>query len=363
MTDKLTAWLNENPVFNGFLISTPENIYHWSGFSGSFGFLCWLSTGQKYLVTDGRYAETAAQLARKHDFEFIKFEPNFAEKLTTKIHGKIAGEDRLTLAELARFEKYFPSAEIIPQPSLLEDLRRVKTSDEIKKITAAQHHVDTVLISFLKENLQAGTSEQALNFRLQQVLQAEGRYGLSFPSIIAFGENSSRPHHTSGTRKLQLGDNILIDCGVTDDHYCSDMTRNFVFGQANPDYVQKYQHLLRAQEATHQQIKPGASTQEIDAFCRTELGTDAEFFTHSLGHGVGLEIHELPTLSPRKDYTLQAGEVITNEPGLYYPDQFGIRIEDLVLVTKTGADILSQTSRDLLSFDEAGQVQTLVKAG
>jgi len=140
------------------------------------------------------------------------------------------------------------------------------------------------------------------------------------------------------------------------------MTRNFVFGEVNPAYLTKYQLLLDAQIQTNRKITAGASTQAVDAFCRELLGKEAQFFNHSLGHGVGLEIHELPTLSMRQDYTLQAGEVVTNEPGIYYPGQFGIRIEDLVVVTQDAPQILSQTTKDLLSFDENGQVQTLINS-
>lgn len=360
MSQKLQSWLSDHPELDGFLVSAPANIYYLAGFSGSFGFFLVSKDGQRRLITDGRYAETALELAVQNDFQFVPYEKDFTQKFGEKLTGHYAVEDTLSLRELDKLKKLFPHLKMAPQSNVIEGFRRVKTADEIAKITTAQAHVDQVLIPFLRSHLKTGISEQALNFKFQQALQAEGRYGLSFPSIIAFGENSSRPHHVPGDRKLQLGDNLLVDCGVTHQQYCSDMTRNFVFGTPNPEYVSQYQQLLIAQQATQSQIKAGASSQKIDAFCRTELGHEAPYFTHSLGHGVGLEIHELPTLSARQDYTLQVGEVVTNEPGLYYPERFGIRIEDLLVVTDELPTILSQTPRDLLSFAEDGPVQILV---
>lgn len=342
---------------NHFIANSTENIFHLSGFWGSFGYFLRLENGKDYLITDGRYAEQAQKLAP----EFVLFDADFSEKFGKHITDQINCEDSLTLSGLKKLRKLFPNATFEPQENLIN--RRVKTADEISKIKIAQNHVDETLLPFLKENLKVGVTEQALNFKLQQVLQAEGKFGLSFPSIIAFGENSSRPHHVSTSRQLKWGDNILIDCGVTYGHYCSDMTRNFVFGDPDPEFVEKYQQLLNVQQATNLKITAGASTQAVDKFCRDQLGDQAEYFCHSLGHGVGLEIHELPNLSPRQGYTLQENEVVTCEPGLYYPGEFGIRIEDLLIVRTGKPTVLSHTAKDLLSLDEVGQVKMLVKSG
>jgi len=351
----LKDWLKNNPKYHSFLVSKPENIRYLTGFQGSFG---WFLAGQDILISDGRYSETAKQLA----VDFQLFDADFIKNFGDSITGKIACEDSLSLVQFNRLEKYFPKAKFTPQSGVVETLRRVKTDPEITKIATAQSHVDQVLLPFLKENLKTGVTEQALNFKLQQALQDQGKYGLSFPSIVAFGPHSSRPHHTSTNRKLKLGDNILIDCGVTFDGYCSDMTRNFIFGESSPEYLDKYKLLLDAQQRTQQKIIAGASTKNLDEFCRKALGDQSAYFTHSLGHGVGLEIHELPTLSTRSKDTLQVGEIVTNEPGLYYPEKFGIRIEDLLVVTESEPRVLSQFVKDLLSFDENGQVRPLVKA-
>jgi len=359
MKTKLNNWFAQNPELDGFLITKTENVYYMTEFWGSFGFVLILRSGETHLVTDGRYAEVATHLATAHNFNFQLFDSQFVDNFGTKISGKFACENSLSLGELGKFKKYFPNIKFSPQSQVWENLRRIKTADEIEKIITAQSHVDEILVSFFAQNLKAGITEQSLNFKLQQVLQSEGKHGLSFPSIVAFGENSSHAHHVSGARKLKFNDNILVDCGITHDRYCSDMTRNFVFGIPKDDYLAKYKFLRQAQEKTNHEIQAGASTKAIDAFCREQLGDEANYFTHSLGHGVGLEIHELPNLSPKTDFTLQADEVITNEPGLYYPGKFGIRIEDLVLVKEDHGEILSKTSRDLLSFGEDGNVQII----
>ncbi len=358
LTLMLQDWFQKNSEFDYFLVSKTENIYYFSQFWGSFGWLLISKDGKKTLITDGRYAETAQRL----DCAFRLFNADFTAKFGKSITRKVACEESLTLGSLEKLKKYFPKADFAPQKNIIETLRRVKNDTEIGAIEAAQDHVDNVLLPFLKVHLKAGITEQSLNFKLQQVLQSEGKFGLSFPSIIAFGENSSRPHHVSGERRLRLGDNILIDCGTTHNHYCSDMTRNFVFGESSAKYIAKYEMLLTAQQATNAKITAGASSQAVDQFCRDALGPEAPYFTHSLGHGVGLEIHELPNLSQRSDFTLQTNEVVTNEPGLYYPGEFGIRIEDLVLVTDDHPRILSRFPKDLLSFSEDGHVQILVKA-
>lgn len=357
---QLAAWLTESKC-NGILVTKPENIGYLTGFWGSFGVYLQTPKGQ-FLLTDGRYKAVAESLAKAEGFEFVLFEGTVPEKFVSQVSGPLWVEDTLSIAEFKRYRRWFKGSKLKAQAGAVESLRKIKSASELKIMKAAQTHVDAVLIPFLKENLQSGITELALKFKLDQVLQHSGQYDLSFDSIVGFAASSALPHYVSGDRKLKPGDNILIDCGVVHRHYCSDMTRNFVFGPAKQNYLKDYETLLQVQCETLSKVKTGVKAKNLDAFARENLGSLSEYFTHSLGHGVGLEIHEAPTLSARSKNILQTGEVVTIEPGIYKPENYGIRIEDTTIVQLGGNEVLTKTTKDLLSFDEAGQVQIIVRA-
>ncbi|NCP66838.1 aminopeptidase P family protein [bacterium] len=354
-TDNLAKWL-KNSEWDAFLVTNPQNIGYLTNFWGSFGLYLQTRSG-KYLLTDGRYSEVATTLT---DVEFIEYKGGIPEDFINKVRGKIAVEDTLTLAQFKNYEAWFKDSHLEPVAGVVEKLRRQKNNSELQIMRAAQMQTDKVLIPFLQQHLRVGISERQLKFKLDQALQAEGRFGLSFDSIIGFGPGSALPHYISGERALKDGDNILIDCGVIDRHYCSDMTRNFVFGKPSESYLKEFKDLLSAQIKTLKAVKAGVETANLDKMCRDELGDLAEFFKHSLGHGVGIEIHEAPTLSARSKEVLQVGDVITIEPGVYRPGHYGIRIEDCVIVEDSGFECLTKTTKDLLSFSENGGVQVLV---
>jgi len=357
---RLQAWLKASK-FDGILVTKAENIVYLTGFWGSFGVYLQTSKGG-WLLTDGRYSEQATSLAKKNGFNFVLFSGSDISAFTKHAKGILAIEDTQTVAELKRHRRWFKGIKLKAVSNTVETLRQVKTKNELQHMRDAQAHVDKVLLPFLEANLGAGLTEQALKFKLDQTLQAEGKYGLSFETIVGFGPGSAQPHYISGPRKLKSGDNILIDCGVVHKHYCSDMTRNFVYGEPKAEYKADYEQLLTAQTKTLAKVKAGVKAASLDKFCRQQVGELAELFTHSLGHGVGLEIHESPTLSSRSKDILQAGQVVTVEPGIYRAEQYGIRIEDNCIVTKFKPEILTQTTKNLLSFDEAGSVQSIIKA-
>ena len=355
----LDQWLQQNE-YQALLVTKPENIGYLTDFWGSFGVYLQTSSGARVLLTDGRYQETATALASARGYEFSLYQGGVPEAFTALTKANLAVEDSLTLAEFKKFENWFNRSTLTPESGVIEDLRRVKSETELNLMREAQAQVEAVLIPFLKANLKFGITEAQLKFKLDQTLRAEGRYGLSFESIVGFGAGSALPHYLSGDRPLDFGDNILIDCGVIDRHYCSDMTRNFIFGEGSKGYLADYTTLLQVQNKTLQQVKSGVKARDLDLGCREGLGDLAALFVHSLGHGVGLEIHEAPTLSKKSEDRLQTNEVVTIEPGIYKPDQYGIRIEDTTIVQPNGNKVLTQTTKDLLSFDEAGAVQTLL---
>ncbi len=225
-----------------------------------------------------------------------------------------------------------------------------------KHIRTAQAHIDDLLESFVPSILREGKSEKEISDALETAIRAGGKFELAFPSIIAFGEGAAEPHHEPrGDRFLKRGDPILIDCGAKYKGWCSDVTRMFCFGEPLPEFREKYEKVLRIHEEVLPQFLPGKRVKELDLFVRQELGFDEKYFIHGLGHGVGKEVHEAPRITsvfkkmvaPNPPEILKEGMVVTCEPGLYFPEKFGIRIEDILVVREGKPEILSKTPRML----------------
>ncbi len=337
------------PALDGLIITKPENIYHRTGFKGSFGLFIQPQKGKGILCTDGRYAEKAKALANKNNFRFQLVDQHFKKKFGKKITGTFGVEDSASLAKFSWLKKTFPSARFRTQKYTIEHLRRTKTPQEIQLISKAQNHIDKILVPFFKANAKSGVTEQELVFKFEHLIRNNGEFEIAFPTIVAFGPNSAIPHHEPNETKLRPHTPILIDCGAKYKGYHSDITRMFFFGNPTPEFQNQYLHLLSAQTKTLAKYKAAQKTKALDQYCRKQLGKDEKYFTHGLGHGVGLEIHELPSLSSQgKNYTLTKNDVVTCEPGLYYPGKYGMRIEDLVVVKEDGATVLSQTEKELI---------------
>jgi Xaa-Pro aminopeptidase len=341
-----------------FLITKSENIFWLTGFAGSFGFVI-KTKNTTYLITDGRYAEKAEKIchsdpanAGEESLTFILYDKDFKKNFGKTLKGKFSCEATLSLSEFKRYKSLFPNINFSPKSQIIERLRRTKTNEEITKTKTAQDHIDKILAPFLKANTKAGVTEKQLAFNLEHTIRNEGKFNLAFDAIVGFGENSAIPHHSPSERRLKDGDNILIDCGAKYQGYHSDMTRNFVWGNLNLEYKNKFNLCLRAQTETLAQYKPGQPIAALEQECRKILNEESQYFTHSLGHGVGLEIHELPTVSnrtPAKE-KLKAGDIVTCEPGIYYPGKFGIRIEDILVITEKGHEVLSKTPKQLIQL-------------
>jgi len=204
------------------------------------------------------------------------------------------------------------------------------------------------------EIIRPGITEREVSRRVRFASEVLGGEGESFPNIIASGPNSSIPHHHPGDRVLQRGDVVTVDLGAIVDGYCSDLTRNFFIGPPSPELERVYTTVLEANNAAIAAIRPGMTGQEADAVARAIINAAGygDYFGHGLGHGVGLEIHEAPRLSPLADDTpLAAGHIVTIEPGVYIPDLGGVRIEDYAVVTEVGAEVLSRYPKHLAVLD------------
>lgn len=349
---KIQTLVSQGPG-DGFLVTSPQNIFWLTGFTGSFAWV--LVKPQKCVfITDGRYFSQVKKSNISSFCDLVVLNQDFKESWSFHQKGIWGYESKMTFAEKKKIKSFFPSVSFRLNAPVLEKFRSEKDLEEIHLIGKAQKQVDDVLVPFLKKHLKTGISEKKLAFELEVALRKEGAYDLSFPLIVAFGENSACPHHHPTDKPLTPSTNILIDCGVIYQGYCSDMTRNFYFGVPDPSYQKNYEALRKIQEKVIARCQKGEKISSLESFCRQEMGKKEKYFTHSLGHGVGIEVHERPTISSRTPSRekLKNHQVITIEPGYYFPGKYGIRIEDLLVIKDQKPLVLSQTTKDLLCFPE-----------
>ncbi|MCA9926743.1 MAG: M24 family metallopeptidase, partial [Anaerolineales bacterium] len=258
----------------------------------------------------------------------------------------------VTLEEAQKLEMADTTIAWQSLPETVEPLRAIKTPAEIEAIRAAAAITDHAMMQ-VNEIARPGMTERELAWELEKIMREAGADSLAFPTIVASGPNSALPHYATGSRRLQPGDPIIIDMGAKLNGYHSDMTRSFFLGEkASVHYWELYHLVLRAQTAVLAQVRPGMTNKTIDSLARdiiTRAG-HKEHFGHGLGHGVGLDIHENPFLSPRspEDEIVSAGMTVTVEPGIYISNWGGIRIEDLTIITENGLESLSQCPKNPL---------------
>ena len=336
---------------SALLVTDKHDIFHFTGFQASFAFLIVLKS-KSYLFTDSRYQNPAQKLASEELTVIIAEDlPKQIQTIQVKhkIKTVVFQGSNLSYAKYRAFKRMFKSASFIADKSMISSQRAIKSATAIKKLAQAQAINELTLKSTLK-HLKPGITEiQLRNIMLIEALK-HGAEGFSFEPIIGFGKNSANIHHSPGKTKLKRDHLVLIDMGVQVDNYHSDMTRCFLPESASPLQIQTYETLLTAQSASIEAIQTGVTCKKLDDICRQVLKANphAETFTHALGHGIGLEVHESPTISsksPRKNQ-LEKNMVITIEPGIYIKNKFGIRIEDMLVVSDQG-------SKNLTNFPKA----------
>jgi len=319
-------------------------------------------------MTDSRYLEVAQSQAAQSTAEDSLWQvDDIGSKIVTKdMHElwdlkqftKIGLEDSLSYRVFTLIEESAGSTKVIPAKNWVEDIRSVKDAAEIERIKSAQAITDltfTHLCGFIK----AGMTEKEIALEIEYKVRKLGAEGTSFSPIVASGPNGSLPHAVPTDRVIELGDLLTLDFGASYGGYCSDMTRTIFVGgideageSVQPSVEQRkvFDTVLAAQQASLAAIKAGASAKEVDAAGR-EIIVEAgygDYFIHGTGHGVGLYIHELPNSSPRSEGKLNADEVMTVEPGIYLPGKFGVRIEDMVVVTDDGSLNITESPKDLM---------------
>ncbi|MGI6309012.1 MAG: M24 family metallopeptidase [Dethiobacteria bacterium] len=331
------------------LVTHRPNIFYLSGFSGSSGFL--LLTGQEALLyTDFRYLQQAREEAPS--FEIVPVEGGIdyskvAKFVSQKGFKKLALEEaHLTLREYRMLQKAVPGVEPFPLYNFFEGIRAKKEEAEVELIARAARIADDAWRNVFPL-LKPGISEREVADELEFQMRKQGAEKLAFEIIVASGERSALPHGVASSKIIGAGELVTVDFGAVYGGYCSDMSRTFIFGEPTAKQSEIYTLVLAAQEMALQAIKAGQKCADVDIMVRQyfqQQGYGA-YFGHGLGHGVGLEIHELPTLAPRGQGILQESMVFTVEPGIYIEKWGGVRIEDLVVLRPDGVQILTNSDK------------------
>ncbi|MEA2477847.1 MAG: Xaa-Pro aminopeptidase [Actinomycetota bacterium] len=336
---------------DALLVTNLTNVRYLTGFSGSNAQLL-LTRGGAIFFSDPRYAARAGDLVDGADIHIYQdaLSDVLPEHLNTAGVTKLGIEaDTMTVGELDRLGERLPGIRLEWTQGIVENVRRVKDAEEISFLKRAVELSDEAF-RWALDRIVPGVTERQLALDLEVKMRQSGADDVSFEPIVGAGTHSAHIHHTPSERAAEKGDLVLIDMGARFNGYCSDLTRTVVVGPATDDQRRIYELVLEAQTAGIRAISVGASGIEVDARARDVISSAGygESFGHGLGHGVGLDIHEAPRLHRTSADTLVASDVVTVEPGVYLPGSGGIRIEDIVVVTENGAEVLGHAPKDSL---------------
>ncbi|WP_129727183.1 Xaa-Pro dipeptidase [Ectobacillus funiculus] len=346
---KLRSMLRQEGI-DGLLLTNSYNRTYMTGFTGTAGVVL-LSAERALFITDFRYVEQAQKQAV--GYEIVQHTGPITEEVAKRAKElgitKLGFEqDTLTYSEYRMYGDK-TEAELVPVSGLVEKLRLIKTDAEIKILKEAAQIADaafTHILSFIRP----GVSELAVSNELEFFMRKQGAASSSFDIIVASGHRSALPHGVASEKLIETGEFVTLDFGAYYKGYCSDITRTIAVGEPSQDLKDIYDVVLEAQLRGLDGIRVGVTGKEADALTRdyiTEKGY-GQYFGHSTGHGIGLEIHEGPGLSIRSDTVLEPGMAVTVEPGIYIAGLGGVRIEDDVIVTKEGNEILTHSPKELI---------------
>ncbi|PFF10875.1 aminopeptidase [Bacillus cereus] len=335
---------------DGLLITKKENRQYATGFTGSAGAVL-ISTDQAVFITDFRYVDQAKSQIK--DAEIVMHKGNLEKEIAhqvSKLNIQKLGieENNMTLQQYKNLQKYV-QAEMIQVCEIIENIRIIKDTPEIEIMKIAANIADEAfhhILTFLKP----GISENTVRDELEFFMRKKGAASSSFQIIVASGVRSSLPHGVASNKIIERGDIVTLDFGALYDGYCSDITRTVVIGEPSEEFKKIYNIVLESLKRGTEAIKPGETAKRIDDITRnyiTEHGY-GQYFGHSTGHGLGLEIHEPLRLSQESKATLEEGMVVTVEPGIYIPNWGGCRIEDDIVITKDGYEVITKSNRELI---------------
>ena len=347
---KIKDYLEEKDI-DGFLIIKPQNIRYLSGFTGSNGQLL-ITKSKSYLFTDFRYIDQAEQ--ESSGYQIIKQEKKMIDAvkeicLQEKIKEMAFEEDQMVFKMYEAYYQALKPVSFVPASQFLSQIRAIKDQEEIlllKKATALADQAFKHILSYIKP----GVKEKDIALELEFFLRKNGAEAKSFDFIVASGSRGALPHGVASDKEIKAGELVTMDFGCIYDGYCSDITRTVGVGKLEDKQKEIYNIVLEAQRAGLDFIQAGVECQNVDSAAREIIARAGygEYFGHSLGHGIGLEVHENPTLAKGNEQKLQPGMVVTVEPGIYIPRFGGVRIEDMVLIQENYLEILTKSYKDLL---------------
>ncbi len=337
--------------FDALLLSEITNVGWATGFKGSSGWALVLPSGGRFL-TDSRYTLAAQEEVKELPSHTYANPVTPTQFLKSQIEAlgiqKLGFESQyVTYATYSDWAKAFAPVELVPAPDLVMPLRMVKTPDEVGRIRKACRLTDACL-EHVTRMIQVGVTEYDIALEIEFYFRRNGAE-LAFSPAVVSGERSARPHGKPSERMLQRGDFVTLDFGAKVDGYCADMTRTFVVEEASDRHREIYNQVLRAEVEAIEAMRPGIPAKEVDALSRRILAEKdlAQYFGHGLGHGLGRVVHDGGRMSPSGEDVLAPGQVWTVEPGVYIEGFGGVRIEDDVVVTESGVEVLTHSPKEL----------------
>lgn len=357
MGKKAAKEIIERKKIDGILLTSPANMKYVANFDGE-GYV-FLSKEKSFVVTDARYTLLAEQTCENFEvMQWDKDHPYYSFLFNEAKNGKLMlgiESAHVTVEQLEKLKKSAVTKKINLELTFLNNeitaLRAIKSEAELDLIRTAEA-IGDLAFSQIINDIRPGVSEKEIAAKLEYYMKCNNADGFSFDTIVASGPNSAIPHAVPTDRLFMNGDFVTMDFGCIYKGYCSDMTRTVVVGKASEKQKQIYNVVLQAQKKALYNIKPGMLGKQIDALARDYIVKEGygDYFTHSLGHSLGLEIHESPNFSMRDENEFKPGMVVSVEPGIYIPEFGGVRIEDVVIITENGCEDITHSKKELMEI-------------
>lgn len=349
-------WLREKLRgldMEGMIVSNPINVKYLTGIDAEGVLL--ITRKENHYITDSRYLEEVHSTLTVDDEIIVSNLTDISsydyENFFSFCENVGFEENYITYAMYKNYLQKYKANNLEETEGLIEKGRMIKDEEEIAKIQKACEITDNCF-TYLQSFIKIGMTEKEISYEIEKYFLEHGAEGLSFETIVASGKNSSKPHAKTTDKKIESGEPITIDFGCKYQGYCSDMTRTIFAGYVPEKIKSIYDLVLKNQLQTLKDMKEGANIRILSRNVDSDFKLHGYSLVHSLGHGVGLDIHELPYISSKNDNVLKANMVVTDEPGIYLPGEFGVRIEDTVLITKSGCINLTKSDKNYIIVDK-----------
>lgn len=351
--EKITKLINQNNA-DALILFNESNMHYACSFSPSEGIVFITASGKGYHIVDSRYTETAQNNAKITGLEVIEITSAFCDEITRlvskhSVKSLLFENETISYQQYDRYKKLLPKVDFVNLDNQFMLLRNIKDVDEINYMKEANNIAEKSFLELLNE-VKPGKSEKELAALFDYIMAKNGSDGVSFDTILLTGNHTSMPHGVPGERVIKDGDFVLFDFGATKNGYHSDMTRTVAVGHATDEMQEMYNLVLKAQLAGIKALHTGVKCADVYQAAYDVLGEKnmGKYFRHSLGHGIGLDIHEGYNASPKSKDVYEVGNVTSIEPGIYLPDKFGIRIEDMLYLSPRGRENLSKITKELI---------------